>query len=471
MNNQFADIHCHSTMQAYSNAFPTKEQLQTKMNLIQSGVITDKSSLWYYNPPTLEERLLRDVLGITRYSQSDYTTLTKGCVRLIFSSLYTIEKGFFIDKLGTGELSNEMKEFFCGINENRIEYVINFTDYFSDLCAEYDFLKQKSGMAVNVNNTNCNYILARNAQEINAAINDTQKYSIAIVNTIEGMHSFGSGLNPTAPFSTTNYLNNLTVAKQWDSPPLFATFTHHFYNQLCGHCESLQKISLFVDQSYGMSSDFTPFGFDVIDAMLSKSNGKRILVDIKHMSKIARHRFYNLLATNYNSESIPIIAIHAAVSGNGNPLFCNEEINFDDDEIMQIKRSCGLFGIMFEKNRIASPEALPSATGNIFEGKKLWSKLIWNQIQYIAQLIDNNGFDGAWDIQCLGSDYDGIINPINHFITDEDMPDLSVQLIKHAENFMDSDGKKMRSGNKLVPNDIIDKVMFRNAYNFVMSNY
>jgi hypothetical protein len=123
-----------------------------------------------------------------------------------------------------------MKEFFCGINENRIEYVINFTDYFSDLCAEYDFLKQKSGMAVNVNNTNCNYILARNAQEINAAINDTQKYSIAIVNTIEGMHSFGSGLNPTAPFSTTNYLNNLTVAKQWDSPPLFATFTHYFYN-------------------------------------------------------------------------------------------------------------------------------------------------------------------------------------------------------------------------------------------------
>ena len=263
----------------------------------------------------------------------------------------------------------------------------------------------------------------------------------------------------------------LSIAKKWDQPPLFATFTHHFYNQFCGHCQSLQKISLFVDQSYGMGSDFTPFGLDVIDAMLNKADGKRILVDIKHMSKIARKKYYEILETNYKSENIPIIASHAAVAGNGDTRFCNEEINFDDDEIIQIKESYGIFGIMLEKNRIASQSKLQTITDDLFGGKKLWSELIWNQIQYMAKLLDRNGFDGAWDIQCIGSDYDGIINPISHFLTAEDMPDLSEQLIGHAENFMENDGKNMRSANKLTPNDIIDKVMFRNAYYFAMNNY
>ena len=255
MNSQFADIHCHTSMQAYSNAFPSKDQLKTVMKLIQSGVITDNTSLWHYNPPTLQEKLLKDVAGVTRYSQSDFTTLVKGNVRLIYSSLYAIEKGFFIDKYKNLHISDELKNFFCGINVNRIEYVLNFTDYFSDICAEYDFLKQKSGVTVNVNNQDCNYILAHNAQEADAAINDTQKYSIAIINTIEGMHSFGSGLSYTEPFSETNYLNNLTIAKNWEHHPLFATFTHHFYNQICGHCESLQKISFFIDQSVGITSN------------------------------------------------------------------------------------------------------------------------------------------------------------------------------------------------------------------------
>ena len=140
-------------------------------------------------------------------------------------------------------MSNEIKEFFSGINENLIEYVINHTDYFSDLCMEYDFLKQKSSVDINIDGELSNYILVKNAQEIVNALNDKSKYSIAIVNTIEGMHSFGSGLHYDLPISPNEYLSNVITAKKWENHPLFVSYAHHFYNQLCGHCESLQKIT------------------------------------------------------------------------------------------------------------------------------------------------------------------------------------------------------------------------------------
>ncbi|MDD5570944.1 MAG: membrane dipeptidase [Bacteroidales bacterium] len=473
MNNIFADIHCHPSMQPYSNAFPKKQELKTKMDLIQPDDANNNTSPWYYNPPTIEDRLLKETVGITHYSQSDFTTLKKGNVRLIFSSLYPIEKGFFKNKLGTSELSNQIKEFFCGISENKIDYVINNTDYFSDLCMEYDFLKHKSGVDITIDGTAGNYVLVKNANEIDKSVNDKNKFSIAVINTIEGMHSFGSGLNYNIPFSQNEYVDNIIKVKNWENHPLFITFAHHFYNQLCGHCESLQKIKLVVDQTLGMGNDYdlTLFGSDVIDVLLNKTNGKRILIDIKHMSRRTRYTFYKILDEKYKNENIPIVASHAAVTGDGNSNFYNADINFSGDELIKIKKSNGLFGIMLEKERLASKGALPKGVEDVIAGKKIWSKIIWEQIKYIALYLDKNGFDGAWDIQCIGSDYDGIINPINHYITHEDTHELSEQLIRHAKKFMNNEGKDMRQANRLSDNEIIDKVMFRNAYYFAINNY
>jgi hypothetical protein len=44
------------------------------------------------------------------------------------------------------------------------------------------------------------------------------------------------------------------------------------------------------------------------------------------------------------------------------------------------------------------------------------SKLIWNQIQHIAEVLNIND-QYAWGIQCIGSDYDGMINSLNGFWT------------------------------------------------------
>ncbi|MBK6479594.1 MAG: hypothetical protein IPF93_15415 [Saprospiraceae bacterium] len=62
------------------------------------------------------------------------------------------------------------------------------------------------------------------------------------------------------------------------------------------------------------------------------------------------------------------------------------------------------------------------------------SKLVWNNIQHIVQLLDQHDVF-AWDSIAIGSDNDGIIDPINLFWTSEEMDDLVQYIERHAHNF------------------------------------
>lgn len=100
-----------------------------------------------------------------------------------------------------------------------------------------------------------------------------------------------------------------------DNAPWFFTYSHHFYNDLCGHARSLRSIiGKLTDQETGVNSDFTPLGLEVLDILLDKSNGRRILIDIKHMSPLGRKRFLDLRKSKYNSE-FPIIISHGVCNG------------------------------------------------------------------------------------------------------------------------------------------------------------
>jgi len=90
-------------------------------------------------------------------------------------------------------------------------------------------------------------------------------------------------------------LNNLKILKQWQHVPYFVTVAHHFYNHLCGHAKSLYDIVGSVsDQSEGMGTGFTELGKKVLREVLSSTNGKRIYIDIKHMSASQKRRWMRL---------------------------------------------------------------------------------------------------------------------------------------------------------------------------------
>jgi hypothetical protein len=102
--------------------------------------------------------------------------------------------------------------------------------------------------------------------------------------SIEGAHSLGCGIDNNADFDSLN--NSITTIKSWEYPPFFITFAHHFYNELCGQAESLTSLlKKLADQSDGLNTGFTPLGEQVLRSLLDTSNGKRILIDVKHMSQ------------------------------------------------------------------------------------------------------------------------------------------------------------------------------------------
>ena len=46
------------------------------------------------------------------------------------------------------------------------------------------------------------------------------------------------------------------------------------------------------------------------------------------------------------------------------------------------------------------------------------SELVWKQIQYIAELLDDNDLF-AWGNIAIGSDYDGLVDPLNSFLREQ----------------------------------------------------
>jgi microsomal dipeptidase-like Zn-dependent dipeptidase len=471
----YADLHCHPTLKAYGHSFPEKQN---------SPNLKSKASVWFYDPPNMFERLVDLLGGLVKYRQSNFAAQGFGNTGIVFASLYPMERGFFDNINGTGEFNDMVLNLVTSVGRERIDFVQRVTDYFPDLESEYKYLKQLDGKIVKLaDRANYHYLLARNAFDVSNTldsdtIEDNRSNSIAVVLTIEGAHAFGTGIHPKQnPADRSYVLGNVDKVKNWEHRPIFITMAHHFFNELCGHAESLTgKVKSAVDQSYMMNTGFTPLGLEVVDKLLDNSGNKRILIDIKHMSRTSRLEYFNLLDTKYAGQDIPVVVSHGAVIGNEQDkhLFMNADINLYDDEIVRVAKTNGLFGLQLDERRIAAPgDFVLKKTHGIERRKVLFhsSFLVWRQIQHIAELLDSQGLF-AWGVQSIGSDYDGMIDSINGFWTAENLPTLEDYLLMHAHNYMCSNSTNLtQSFNRIDPEEIVDRMMGDNACNFVMKYY
>jgi hypothetical protein len=259
------------------------------------------------------------------------------------------------------------------------------------------------------------------------------------------------------------------------------TIAHHFYNGLCGHCASLQPLTQhqLVDQSFGLGSDITNLGYMVINELL-KNN---VIVDVKHMSWNARQSYYRFRANNY--PQIPIISSHSAVNGLkwmggqewsnslglNNP-FYQEELNLYDDDIYEIVRSGGLIGILMDQR----VNGVKNQDTNVYALHTLWL-----QFQYIAEraaeCTKRSSTQTAWDNICLGTDYDGVIHPVDEFrMYDDFVANGSSQtfydfLLQNAAACMQNPPASFLPTDMLPPEQIVAKICYRNMSDFVQKYY
>jgi microsomal dipeptidase-like Zn-dependent dipeptidase len=296
---------------------------------------------------------------------------------------------------------------------------------------------------------------------------------------------FNCGLDN--PAKENEVLGNVAKLKNWDHRPLFISIAHHFYNELCGHAESLSPLlKRFLDQSQGLNTGFTDLGRKVLHGLLDNSEGNRIFVDIKHMSTQSRKEYFQILDSEYHNEMIPIIVSHGAVNAwksfdnrqtqipDSAGKFKEIDINIYDDEIVRIFDSRGFLGIQLDERRIASKAELEQSGGRLSRRKILFhkSRLIWNQIRHIAEVLDKNERFG-WSTAVIGSDFDGIIDPLNGYWTAEELRFLDDYLLKHAYNYMLGNGKnlKLETNRNIDPEEIINRFMYVNAYEFLERYY
>ncbi|MBT8294217.1 MAG: membrane dipeptidase, partial [Eudoraea sp.] len=238
------------------------------------------------------------------------------------------------------------------------------------------------------------------------------------------------------------------------------------------------------DQSEGLDTGFTPLGRKILTRLIDNSDGKRILPDVKHMSAKARREYYTLLDSGRPEfQDIPVVVSHGCCNGlksslnriPGNSAVATKlnpvDINFFDDEIIRIAKSNGIIGLQLDERRIASKKTLKDTKHSLKRSKIMHyrSELLWNQVQHIIEILDNEDLF-AWDCMALGTDFDGIIDPLNAFWTAEELPFLADFLERHVYNYM-KDHNLSKNENILGADEIVDRIMSLNGKAFLKKHF
>ncbi len=480
MKTKFIDLHVHPAMKPLGKSFNSQPGLNhPKKNRV--------NNIWHADPPTFMDKVFNILLSLTKFRQSDFTSLTKGGAHIVFVSLCGLEKGFVMKKDKTGLLRDLPANFVTGIGKKRIDHIQTMKDYFTDLTLEYNFYNQLNSKEYRVNGQKYRYKIISSFNEIEDN-QDDKTGTIYVILTIEGTHVFNAGLTLMDKKADENeVLANIEKVKNWNHRLFFIGLTHHFDNEMIGHAPSLSGIvTKLCDQTTGMyQKGFNEIGKKILDKLLDNSNGKRVLIDLKHLSSAARSELYRILDTKYSNDHIPLIVSHGAVNawpllpakkeerGQEDELFQQKEINFYDDELVRIAQSGGLFGIQFDERRLGSDKEIKKSRRSWNRRKMLFkqSKLVWNQIEHIAEVLNKKNMF-AWGIQCIGSDYDGIVNSLNGFWTAEEMPLFESYLEKHAFNYLNSTKASVLNNiNKISSDKIVERFMHNNAFEFLKNNF
>ncbi|NME71807.1 membrane dipeptidase [Flammeovirga aprica] len=475
----FVDFHCHPALKPLGNSF-NDNRITGRNNQNHKK----NNSIYHQIRPNVFKKVVNLISTLTKFTQTDLMTLAESNVQIISASMYPIEKGFLNNRFKKGVITNTIGRLAMGVGKRRIGFIQDHDNYFKDLELEYEFYKELDNKVVTVRGKKVRYLIVNNFKEIEQKLsmqNDIK--TVFIVLSIEGLHSLNTGLsNKDSRCNPMEVKANIETIKGWDHKVLYATVAHHFWNELCGHANSLNGfVDWITDQQYGMDRGITALGYEVIDKLLSKQNGHRILIDVKHMNYKSRNAYYDYLEQHYPNENIPIIVSHGALNGlksykspvNANTSgknFLTQEINFYDNEIVKIAKSNGLFCFQLDERRLIKdvknvPKSL-TKRGML----KNRSKLLWNQIQHFVEILDREGFSKIWNYMAIGSDYDGIINPLSGFWTAKEIKSLYSNLVMHAENYLNGKECLLKQTNKIEAITAIDKIFRTNALQFLEKN-
>ncbi len=471
--NNYADLHCHISLKQYVN---------------------NKRSLWHHKAYD-NNRNKGPRSGAESYSQSDVTSLVDGRVDLAVVALHPLEN--LIDNSGflAKYLANSIFFQFKLGHLKRLRKA--YDTKFKLLNYELNFVKRGP-----VQNGRRRFHLVENKHDLN-------KEGTKVILSIEGGHSL-QGEGKSLQLMHQELPVNLEKIKKslppWNLPVFMLTLCHFEFNQLAGQAWALplpgvakpilKKARELIKVPKGREG-ITPLGKKIVNQALDNNHGRRILIDLKHCSVQARQDYYQLVRTQHESENIPIIFSHAAVSGINTfeqqlndvdnqkaniakhfEKFNPWAINLCDDDIREIAELGGLIGITLDERILGSKNAshIKHIRKNLRRAGIATNK--WNVhamlfLENVFHVVAVGDRNEMWSIICISSDFDGIIDPIESCPTAKHLDKFERLLVRIGWQYYQrcdyykrvfltgaSDFKKK-----------IRKVMFENQRDFIFENF
>ncbi len=501
MRNLISDIHLHCGLKGFAADGHPEYQDYT---------------IWDYFPPQqdalnqLNFALRSAVEENAIASQANLDACVTAGLRIPFLAMYPIERQMFeLDPqrpfrrlykwLLRGDRHVNLGTAVTGFPREKIQAYIEQVndpadlgcDYYAEFLEEQDYLMRQTETR-SKQYPDYRFRIANNYDELRSLVVDER--TIAGLLTVEGAHSFGRYPSYSIfkkeweELSTretlllrSSFLQNILRVKNAQGgrqAPFFVTFCHHFNNLLAGHARSfsdkaplalgLNKPGMrhLFNQEAGLNRGFTPLGREVLDLMLDRKQGRRILIDTKHMSVATRKSFYEIIRNKreYEGDQIPIIHSHAAVSGwatleqaaqqtddrttDEGCFFSRWQINLTNEDILETHDSDGLIGVVLHEGRMPGPvfhEQVRELEKQIKrlrqddrrrlylerELKDMYLKLVWSTIFHMIKVVHDGRGENGWNMIALGSDYDGLVDPINAFPEVDSFQDLREELLHY----------------------------------------
>jgi microsomal dipeptidase-like Zn-dependent dipeptidase len=533
MENAIIDLHCHSSLKPYVN-----DNYRTDGN-IWLGFKSDKEN--YYKLPKIVRGLIQET---ARDSQSHFDEFVSGNIKSGFIALHPPERGWFarnqrqerrffkfiLNLLLPDKKLPYLGASMMGAPRKKIEKIIKRVkegkgiDYFNEeTYREYEFLKERQGISGSWGFT---YEIVNNYKDYQATLKKGNV--IPVILTIEGCHALtdvdkGEYFTKTYKELPDSYreklkkdtLENIRKIKGTGEgnvfdkkhTPFFVTLTHMYNNFLAGHARTHGGlVSDLLDQVADLNGEITDIGWSAIEALLSRENGHRILIDVKHMSMRTRNEYYEYVKKQREKgDKIPIIASHAAMNGfEANDLsrednakmqkksyFSRWSVNLSNEDIRAINESEGLIGIVVHEGRMPGKKAskvFKKLKKKISKGRKktyiyekqlkdAYLRLIISNIFQVVVTVNNKS---GWDNIAIGSDYDGIMDPFDSYKTSGTFQLMMNDILEYLNNpnydltiYRNDEEQILRISDvkkylyDYNPEEIVEKIGFRNAEQFL----
>lgn len=502
--------------------------LPEKIRSIDDWVLSDfhiHSSLKSFNAESAESpwvKMENDCMGhlvkwmvkvtkeMPKYSQANFEALVKANVRLACVSIVPIEKKMIMPSLVNDKKSHDTTSCITGISKkyNYEQLKSEEINYFDDLVSHIEYLVSYKDKPHHFEGKDFVCKFPTSGVQLVNMLQETE--FLAVVLTIEGGHSLAHSIENKDVSGSPEFrdialknvkrlkgilpLRDNEPTKMLEIPIFSLGLNHFFWNGLSGQARTLSKAqNLLMSQKSHIDEGVTPLGMAVVELLLENTEGgRRILIDIKHMSLATRKWYYGFAQEKRKTgDNIPIICTHTGVAGlswsdekythkdKKNKLHTsflnNWTINLSDEDILEIYKSKGMIGLQLDKKKLCGSDAMKLISSTFVgtkQRKQVYIKIIAANILTIIKAVNNKK---AWNILCIGSDYDGLVTPFETYPTSADFSLLATDLVNFFSNpvtistlFSIEDIKRLMFG--FTAMEVVEKIMSSNLREFMIEH-